>query len=86
MRNLWFIRPTCLRCLTCPTGRTFYVIFDKISMLQKGRPTGAAWSSEDFRPLDCVILMTALGIAGHKGVGQETKNMIFCNSFHPVTR
>ena len=65
--------PACLHCLTCPTGRMFYVIFDQISMLHKGRPTGAAWSSEDSRPPDCVIFMPALGIAGHKGVGQETK-------------
>ena len=46
----------------------FYVIFDQISMLHKGRPTGAARSLEDSCPPDFVILMKALVIAGHKGV------------------
>ena len=54
-------------------------------MLQRDGPSGSVFSLEDSRPPEFVILMTALGIAGHKGVSQENNNTIFCNSFHPVS-
>ena len=53
----------------------FYVILelDKMPMLQRDEPSGTVCSLEDSRLPEFVILMTALGIAGHKGVVKKQK-------------